>query len=50
MNLSPVPGLDLATVLSVGWSEAIAAISMITNITMAVSQMEPAKMSSGGRL
>jgi hypothetical protein len=41
-------GLDLTSVLPVERSEANAAISIITNITMAVSQIEPANMSSGG--
>ncbi len=40
--------LDLTSVLPVERSEANAAISIITNITMAVSQIEPANMSSGG--
>jgi hypothetical protein len=50
LNLSSVPDLDLVSVLSVERSEANTAINIITNITMAISQIEPAKMSSGGRL
>jgi hypothetical protein len=41
---------DLASVLSEARSETNTAISIIKNITIAVSQMEPANMSSGGRL
>ena len=42
--------LDLASVLSEARSETNVAISIITNTNMAVSQMEPANMSSRGRL
>ena len=42
--------LDLASVLAVERSEANVAISIITNINIAISQMEPANMNSGKRL
>ena len=50
LNLSLVAGPDLASVLSGVRSEANTAISIITNMSMAVSQIEPAKISSGARL
>ena len=50
MNLNLVPGLDSASVLSVERSEANTATSIITNRNMAVSQIAPAKISSGERL
>jgi len=42
--------LDLASVFSVERSEANVAISIITNMNIAISQIEPANMSSGKRL
>ncbi len=50
LNLSLVPSLDLVSVLCVGRKETNTAISIIKKITMAVSQIEPANMSSGRRL
>jgi len=50
LNLSSVIGFVLASVLSVERSETNVAITMITNMPMAVSQIEPARISSGGRV
>jgi len=49
LNLSSVLGLGLASVFPLERSEANVAINIIKNISMAVSQRAPAKMSSGGR-
>jgi len=50
LNLSSVLGRGLLSVLSVERSETNVAISIIRNRNIAVSQTEPASMSSGGRL